>query len=373
MKIPLVDLKAQYNLLKPQIDAAIAAVITDTAFIGNMSNAYVQRFEAEYARYTGVKHAIACANGTDAIEVLLKAAGIGHGDEVLVPAISWIATSEAVSNVGAKPVFVDIEPDCYAIDVDQAASKVTSRTRAIIPVHLYGQMADMDAIMVLAEKHGLFVLEDCAQAHAARYKGRLAGTIGHAGSFSFFPGKNLGAYGDAGGMVTNDDRLAEMARMICQHGQSKAKHDHQIEGRNSRLDGIQAAILSVKLPYLDQWTVARRELARHYRDLLQGSGIQFQAERPGCEHVYHLLVLQLPQRDAVSRKLADGGIATTMQYPRALPLLTAYAARGHLQTEFPHAVSLAARCLSLPLYPELTREQVGHVARTLQAALTQSN
>ena len=369
MKIPLVDLKAQYNLLKPQIDAAIAAVITDTAFIGNMSNAYVQRFEAEFARYTGAKHVIGCANGTDAIEILLKAAGIGPGDEVLVPAISWIATSEAVSNVGGRPVFVDIDPERYTIDVKQSAAKITPRTRAIIPVHLYGQMADMDEVMVLAAKYNLFVLEDCAQAHGAQFKGRMAGRVGHAASFSFFPGKNLGAYGDAGGMITDDDELAERARMISQHGQSKAKHDHKIEGRNSRLDGIQAAILSVKLPHLEAYTEARRSHAARYRALLADFGLRLQVDDPTGRHVYHLFVIQVDDRETVAKKLAEAGISTTMQYPRALPLLTAYQPYGHFEKDFPHAVALAARCLSLPMFPELTEEQIQYVVASLKAVL----
>jgi dTDP-4-amino-4,6-dideoxygalactose transaminase len=369
MNIPLVDLKAQYAALKPQIDAAIATVIADTAFIGNMSNRYVQNFEAEYAAYTGAKHAIACANGTDALEILLKARGIGPGDEVLVPAVSWIATSEAVSNVGGKPVFVDIEAGTYTMDPAQAAAKVTPRTRAIIPVHLYGQPADMDPLMALAVKHKLFVLEDCAQAHGAKYRGRMAGRIGNAGSFSFFPGKNLGAYGDAGGMITDDDSLAERARMIAQHGQSKAKHDHKIEGRNSRLDGLQAAVLSAKLPHLEAWTAARQRHASRYRELLRDSGLCLQLERAECQHVYHLFVVQVDDRETVAKKLAEVGISTTIQYPRALPLLTAYQRFGHTAAEFPNAVKLTMRCLSIPLYPELSEDQIQHVVTTLRHAI----
>lgn len=369
MNIPLVDLKAQYLGLKPEIDAAIAAVIAETAFIGNLSNRFVQKFEANFATYTGAKHAIGCANGTDALEILLKAAGIGHGDEVLVPAVSWIATSEAVSNVGGTPVFVDIEPETYTLDPAAAAAKVTPRTKAIIPVHLYGQMADMDAITSLAAKHGLFVLEDCAQAHGAKYKGRMAGRIGHAGSFSFFPGKNLGAYGDAGGMITDDDSLAERARMIAQHGQSKAKHDHKIEGRNSRLDGIQAAILTAKLPHLEAWTEARRAHAARYRALLAGLELPLQAERPECRHVYHLFVVQVADREAVAKQLAAAGVSTAMQYPRALPLLTAYQQHGHTPAEFPNAVRLTEHCLSLPMCPELNEDKLQFVVSTLRRAL----
>lgn len=369
MNIPLVDLKAQYKALRTEIDTAVAAVIADAAFIGNMSNKYVQKFEAEYSAYTGAKHTIACANGTDSLEILLKAAGIGPGDEVLVPAVSWIATSEAVSNVGAKPVFVDIEAHRYTMDVKQAAMKISPRTRAIIPVHLYGQMADMDGVMSLAAKYNLFVLEDCAQAHGAKYKGKMAGRIGHAGSFSFFPGKNLGAYGDAGGMITDNDSLAEKARMIAQHGQSKAKHDHKIEGRNSRMDGIQAAILSVKLPRLEEWTEARGRHAARYRELLAGTGLVLQTACAECRHVYHLFVIQVDDRELVAKKLADAGISTTMQYPRALPMLTAYSAYGHSEKDFPNAIQLTAKCLSLPIYAELTEEQIQFIVTALRRAI----
>jgi dTDP-4-amino-4,6-dideoxygalactose transaminase len=369
MKIPLVDLRAQYAVLKPEIDRAIAGVIADAAFIGNASNPYVQRFEAQFAAFTGAKHAIGCANGTDSLEILLKARGVGPGDEVLVPAVSWIATSEAVTSVGAHPVFVDVDRTSYTMDPGAAAARVTARTRAVIPVHLYGQPADMDPILELAERHGLFVLEDCAQAHAATYKGRMVGRLGHAGSFSFYPGKNLGAYGDAGGMITDDDSLAERARMIGQHGQGGAKHDHRIEGRNSRLDGIQAAILSAKLPHLADWTAARRSHAASYRASLGRAPLEVQAERPGCSHVYHLFVVQVAGRDEVAAHLMKDGVSTAVQYPRALPFLTAYARYGHAPEEFPNAARLAARCLSLPMYPELTAEAIECVSASLRAAL----
>jgi dTDP-4-amino-4,6-dideoxygalactose transaminase len=369
MNIPLVDLKTQYHALKSEIDAAISSVIDETAFIGNLSNPFVREFESKYGTFTGAKHVIACANGTDALEILLKAQRIGFGDEVLVPAVSWIATSEAVTNVGAQPVFVDIEPDTYCIDPARAREKVTPRTKAIIPVHLYGQPADMVAIMALAQEYGLFVLEDCAQAHGAMYKGRMAGTVGHAGSFSFFPGKNLGAYGDAGGMTTDDDALADRARMIAQHGQSKVKHDHKIEGRNSRLDGIQAAILNVKLDHLSAWTENRRRNAQRYRSALAPLGYKLQTERPETRHVYHLFVIQVDDRDAVLKHMNAQGVSAAVQYPRILPLLSAYKHLGHSAEEFPHAERLAARCLSLPMYPELTEQQINFVVDTLRAAL----
>jgi dTDP-4-amino-4,6-dideoxygalactose transaminase len=367
--IPLVDLKSQYQALKPSIDAAIAEVIGQTAFIGNLTNTHVQKFERDYSAWMGVRHTIACANGTDSLEILLKAAGLGVGDEVIVPALSWIATSEAVSNIGATPVFADIDPRTYTLCPQSARAAITPRTKAIIPVHLYGHPADMDAIMALAQDFKLFVLEDCAQAHGARHKGRLVGTIGHAGSFSFFPGKNLGAYGDAGGMITNDDRIAEVARMISQHGQSAGKHDHRIEGRNSRLDGIQAAVLNVKLPHLRDWTKRRQEHATLYTQLMADLGLTLQSRGDDIEHVYHLYVIQVENRAKFMETMKEAGISTAIQYPKALPLLSAYSARGYRPEKFPHAHRLAERCVSLPMYPELTRENIERVVAGVRKAL----
>jgi dTDP-4-amino-4,6-dideoxygalactose transaminase len=365
MTVPFVDLSAQYRSIRGEIDAAIAAVIADAAYIGNLSNKYVQRFESDFAAFVGTAHCVACANGTDAIEILLKACGIGPGDDVIVPAFSWIATSEAASNIGARPVFVDIDPRTYTIDPAQIEAALTPRTRAIVPVHLYGLAADMDPILEIAARHNLMVIEDCAQAHGARYKGRAVGTMGHAGSFSFFPGKNLGAYGDAGGMVTSDAGISERARMISQHGQAKAKHDHRIEGRNSRLDGLQAAILSAKLPYLADWTEARRRHAARYDDLLRESDFQRQHVPSDRRHVYHLYTVRVANRDLVQANLGEAGISTAVQYPRALPMLSAYADRGYSADQFPAAVALADTTLSLPMYPELTTEAIDRVAATL--------
>lgn len=367
MKIPFVDLKAQYKAHQSEIDAAIARVVAETSFIGNLTNPHVKAFEEQFAAYLGSKHCVACANGTDSLEILLKAAGIGAGDEVIVPSVSWIATSEAVSTIGARPVFADIDPLTYTIDPADIARKITPRTKAVIPVHLYGEPADMDAIMVLAQQHGLFVLEDCAQAHGAKYRDRTVGTIGHAGSFSFFPGKNLGAYGDAGGMLTNDEKLAARARMISQHGQGAKKHDHQVEGRNSRMDGIHAAILSVKLPHLEQWTEQRRGHAATYRRLLGESGLQVQRVPEHVRHVYHLFTVQVPNREAVLASLQAAGISAAVQYPQALPLLTAYQHLGHKAADFPVGAALAARVLSLPIYPELTEAMIAHVVTNFLA------
>lgn len=363
--IPFVDLKVQYRTLKSKIDTAIAEVIAEAAFIGNMSNRHVQKFEHEFAVWLGIRHVIGCGNGTDSLEILLKAVGVGPGDEVIVPAVSWIATSEAVSNIGATAVFADIDEHSYTISPASIRTRLSSRTKAIIPVHLYGRPADMDSIIGIARERDLRVIEDCAQAHGATYKGRRVGTIGDAGSFSFFPGKNLGAYGDAGGMVTNDDSIAEAARMISQHGQAGAKHDHRVEGRNSRLDGIQAAILSVKLPYLTEWTKLRQQHARNYTKLLGGQEIPLQSLSEDIEHVYHLFVVQVDQRDTVLEALKARSINAAIQYPRMLPTLTAYAARGYRADEFPQAERLTRRCLSLPMYPELTEAKIQRVVDAL--------
>lgn len=366
--IPLVDLHAQYVSIKDEIDQAIAAVVAETAFVGTANNRFVSRFEEEFAGFVGIAAAVACANGTDSLEIIIRAAGIGPGDEVLVPALSWIATSEAVSTCGATPVFVDVLPGLYSIDPDAAAAKVTSRTKAIIPVHLYGLPARMQEILELARRHSLFVLEDCAQAHGALYRGEQVGTFGHAASYSFFPGKNLGAWGDAGAMVTNDQQLARKMRMIGQHGQSEKKHDHQVEGRNSRMDGIQAAILSAKLRHLATWTETRRAIAARYRAALAGV-TKFQQIPDDMNGVYHLFVVEIDNRQRIQDDLSAAGIATAVQYPRPLPLLPAYARFGQREEDFPIASAVTARILSLPLYPEMNTAQQGAVISAIRTAL----
>jgi dTDP-4-amino-4,6-dideoxygalactose transaminase len=369
VKIPLVDLQAQYLSIKGSIDAAVGAVVEESAFIGTAGNRFVQEFEQAFASFTGIRSVVGCANGTDAIEILLQAAGIGRGDEVLVPALSWIATSEAVTTVGATPVFVDVLPGLYSMDPAAAASRITSRTTAIIPVHLYGLPARITELTALASKHSLFVLEDCAQAHAATFDGKHVGTFGHAASFSFFPGKNLGAWGDAGGMATNDEELARRARMIAQHGQTAVKHDHQIEGRNSRLDGLQAAILGAKLPHLARWTTARQALAARYREELQDTVDGLQQRHEGADHVYHLFTIESSRRDELAASLADRGVSTAVQYPRPLPLLPAYARFGHGPEDFPVASAVCRRVLSLPMYPEMTADRQTLVIDAVRAAL----
>jgi dTDP-4-amino-4,6-dideoxygalactose transaminase len=361
MRIPLVDLHAQYLSIKPEIDAAIARIIADTAFIGGRP---VKDFEAAYAADYGIGHCVACANGTDAIYVALRMLGIGAGDEVITTAASWISTSETISQAGARPVFVDVD-DYYTIDAERIEAAITPRTRAIIPVHLYGQPADMTRIMEIARRHSLRVIEDCAQSHYAEWRGQRVGTFGDAATFSFYPGKNLGAYGDAGAIVTRDAALAERMRMYANHGALK-KHEHRIEGINSRLDGIQAAILSAKLPHIHEWTAARRRVAGWYDELLAGvPGIEIPRVRPGASHVYHLYVVKIENRDAAMKALQARGIDVAVHYPVALPAMEAYRYLGMRPEETPRAIHNSARILSLPIYPELGRDAVERVVAEL--------
>ena len=366
MKVPFVDLKTQYNNYKQEIDNAIHSVIEETAFIRGK---YVAEFEKAYAAKYGVKHCISCANGTDAIYITLKALGIGPGDEVITVANSWISTSETITQAGAKPVFVDIEPDYYNIDPAKIEEKITSRTRAIIPVHLYGQPAKIDVIKEICKAYNLYLVEDCAQAHFATYKDKKVGTFGIAGTFSFYPGKNLGAYGDAGAIITNDDDLAIRLRMFANHGALK-KHEHEIEGINSRMDGIQAAILSAKLPYIDEWNSERRQHARTYNKLLANvEGVVTPKIRQSVSHVFHLYVVRCDKRDELRNYLKEQGIATGIHYPTALPFLKAYDYLGHKPEDFPVAYEYQRKILSLPIYPELEENQIGYVVDAISKYL----
>lgn len=362
MKIPFVDLYAQYLSIKSEIDEAIGTTIRNSSYIGGQA---IKDFEQAFAAYIGIGQVVACANGTDSIEILLKSYDIKEGDEVIVPAISWISTSEAVSSVGATPVFVDIDRDHFTIDPRLIEKAITPRTKAIIPVHLYGQPADMPAIMSIAGKHGLIVIEDCAQSHGAKIGGRIVGTIGHAASFSFYPGKNLGAYGDAGAMATSDPAIAEKARMIAQHGQ-KGKHNHLIEGRNSRLDGLQAAILLAKLPHLEKWTEARISIAALYSQLLKDSGVDIPLVRKEARHVFHLYVIRTDHRDQLQQKLSAAGVETAVHYPTALPFLPCYRQRQYRCEDFPVAYAYQSTIVSLPLFPELQEESVRYVTSLIK-------
>jgi dTDP-4-amino-4,6-dideoxygalactose transaminase len=366
MIVPFQDLKAQYFSLKTEIDEALASVLNDTAFIGGKNNTYTTKFEESFSDYLGIKHCISCANGTDSLEILLKAFGIKQGDEVIVPALTWISTSEAVGNCGAQPVFVDVHPVSYTLDTAAIESCITERTKAIIPVHLYGLPADMDEVMRIAAKYKLIVIEDCAQSHGARYKNKMCGTIGHAASFSFYPGKNLGAYGDAGAMVTNDDHIALQCQMIANHGQVK-KHTHVMEGRNSRLDGLQAAVLSAKLPFLERWTDARIKHAAYYSQLLSGlRDVTTPATAPECKHVFHLYVIQVSDRKKVTESLQLAGIETAIHYPTPLPFQGAYANLKPAPTDYPCSAALCNRILSIPMFPELRNDQIEYVAEVLK-------
>ena len=360
--MPFADLHAQYLSIKPAIDAAIADVIRTSAFI---RGPHVERFEQEFAQAVGVQRCVSCANGTDSLYVAMHALGVEPGDEVIAPAHSWISTSETITQAGAKVVFCDTDRDTYTIDAAQVESKITPRTVGIIPVHLYGQPADMSALMAIATKYKLWVLEDCAQAHLARYNGRMIGSFGQAASFSFYPGKNLGAMGDAGAVVSNDAVLADRMAMFARHG-GLMKGDHQIEGINSRLDGLQAAILSAKLPHLAAWTWRRQEIAAEYDRRLAGiSGVTRPVVAPGREHVYHLYVIRHERRGALAAHLAARGIQTAINYPVALPFVPAYARLEHVAADFPNAHHNQSRILSLPIFPEMSAAQVDAVVAAI--------
>lgn len=362
MKVPFNDLYAQYLGLKTEMDEAIARVIADSSFIRGPE---VERFEQLFGDAIGVEHCVSCANGTDALYIAMVALGLKPGDEVITTAHSWISTSETISQAGGVPVFVDTEVDGFCIDAGKIEEKITSRTVGIIPVHLYGQPAQMDRIMEIAARHGLWVIEDCAQAHLAKFNGRMIGTFGDAATFSFYPGKNLGAMGDAGCLVTNRSDLARHAELFARHG---GKGVHEIEGINSRLDGLQAAVLNVKLPHLAAWTEARRQLAHRYTAALAGvAGLAVPSERTGGEHVYHLYSILTEQRDALRAALNAAGIGTVVNYPVPLPLLPAYKRFGHSAADFPVAVSQTSRVLCLPIFPEMGEERLDHVVAMVKA------
>lgn len=367
MNIPLVDLQSQYAAIKNEIDQVMSDVISKSAFIGGL---YVKSFESAFAEYCNVKHCIGVGNGTDAIFIALKALGIGDDDEVITVANSFIATSEAITMTGAKVVFIDINPRTYNIDTEKIEKKITSKTKAIIPVHLYGQPADMDPLLDIARKYNLKVIEDAAQAHGAVYRGRQIGSIGDMACFSFYPGKNLGAYGDAGAIVTNDDELALKARMFANHGRI-GKYDHEIEGVNSRLDGLQAAILGVKLKHLPDWTASRRRNAYLYNEYLKDADLITPAEIDNVKAVYHLYVVRVKKelRQGLQEYLKSKGISTGIHYPIALPNLKAYSYLNHNGTEFPEATKASQEIMSLPMYPELTETQILYIAEEIKRSL----
>ncbi len=360
MKIPFVDLHAQYLTIKKEIDRAIADVIAESAYIRGR---HVDAFEQAWALTLGVKRCVSCANGTDAIYIALRGLGLKRGDEVITSAHSWISTSETITQAGGQVVFCDTDEETFAIDPIEIERKITSATVGIVPVHLYGQAADMGAIMAIAKKHNLWVVEDCAQAHLAKYNGQYVGTFGNVATFSFYPGKNLGAYGDAGCLVTNDDQLADWMATFARHG---GKGDHVMEGINSRMDGLQAAILNAKLPHLPAWTAARRCVAACYNELLEDVGdVITPIVESDRDHVYHLYVIRTENRDALREHLSEAGISTVLNYPKALPFYPAYAYLGHVPKNFPAAYFNQSRILSLPIYPEMPEEAITHVAKVI--------
>ncbi len=360
--IPLADLKAQYASIKDEVNSAIQSVIDETAFV---KGRFVKAFEESFAEKNGARHCIGVANGTDAIYIALRAFGIGRGDEVITTAFSWISTAETIQQAGATPVFVDIHPDYYTIDPSKIEEKITERTKAIIPVHLYGQPADMKPIVAVARAHGLKIIEDSAQAHFAEYNGQKVGTFGDAATFSFYPGKNLGAYGDGGAVVTDDDGLAKKIRRIANHG-ALGKHDHEIGGVNSRLDGIQAAVLSVKLQYIDEWNRRRNEIGNRYNDALAGVGDLVTPKiHPAAEHIFHVYTVRTEKRDALKEVLSEEGISTGIHYPVALPFLPPFTDLGYTGEQLPVAFDYQDKILSLPMYPELTSTQIERVTSAI--------
>ena len=353
MKVQFVDLKAQYQSIKDEVNQAIGGVLESCAFVNSRS------FEGDFSQYIGGKYCVGVGNGTDALFMAMKALGLGSGDEVITAANTFIATAEGIGWTGATPVFVDCDPVTYNIDVTKIEAAITDKTKAIVPVHLYGQPADMDAIREIAKKHNLAVIEDCAQAHGATYKGKKAGTFGDIACFSFYPGKNLGAYGDGGAIVTDNEELATNVRKLGDHG-SNVKYQHDFEGLNSRLDGIQGAVLSVKLRHLDKWSDRRIAVAAMYNEGLKDVCVVPQTAAD-MRHVFHLYVIQVNNREELMNHLTEQGIACGIHYPVALPISPAYAELGYSADQFPVACTIADKIVSLPMHGDLTDEDVALV------------
>lgn len=366
MNVPFVDLKAGVAELREEYIASVVKVLDSAYFVGGPT---VDEFEADFAAFTGVEHAIAVSSGTDALVLALRSLGVRRGDEVITAPNSFFATAEAISNVGATPVFADVREDTLTIDPDQVRSAITERTRAIVPVHLFGQMADLEAIEEIAEQHGITVLEDAAQAHGAARNDRRAGSAGKAAAFSFYPAKNLGAFGEGGAITTNDAAVARAARQLRDHGQA-GKHNHLFIGYNARLDAIKCACLSVSLAHLDRANQRRRAVAAAYRERLNGvSGVELIAEDDNSECVYHLFVVRVSDRDRVRAELAEKGIATAIHYPVPIHLQPAYSGLGLAPGSYPVAERAADEILSLPMYPQLDLTTADFVATSLAAAV----
>jgi dTDP-4-amino-4,6-dideoxygalactose transaminase len=359
--VNFVDLHKQYQSIKIEVDEAIQNVIRDSAYIGGK---YVFKFEEEFAYANEIKNCISVANGTDALFITMKGLGLKQGDEVITTAHSWISTSETITQAGGNVVFCDTNINTFTIDPDDIVNKITSKTVGIIPVHLYGQPADMDAIVTIAKKYNLWIIEDCAQAHFAKYKNKKVGSFGDAATFSFYPGKNLGAYGDAGCIITNNDKLAEFCKLYARHG---GKGEHHMEGINSRLDGLQAAILSVKLKHLNKWTMMRKDLAKVYNDKLSNiKNIQIPIVMNEVEHVYHLYVIKAEKRDFLKEYLESKQISTVLNYSKALPFYPAYSYLNHLPQDFPNSYKNQCEIISLPFYPELDEKSIDYVVQNIK-------
>jgi dTDP-4-amino-4,6-dideoxygalactose transaminase len=357
MRVPFFDLTKQYALIRPEVDLALRQVFDNGRFVGG---APVATFEAHLGQALGGPHVLGVGNGTDALLIALKAFDLQPADEVITPAWSWISSAETITHAGGTPVFADVD-DYFTLAADSVASKITNRTRGVVVVHLYGQAADLGRISALCQQHKLFLIEDCAQAHLTSYQNKCVGTFGDFGAFSFYPTKNLGAYGDAGALVTNHGHLAEQARRLANHG-GLTKNEHLLEGLNSRLDTLQAALLGAKLPHLKKWNQQRLRHAEHYMQLLTGVGdLVLPKQRPDTQHTFHLFVIRTRQREGLRQFLAEHEIETMIHYPQALPFVPAYAGRKHSAADFPVATLLPDEVLSLPVYPELTNEQVDWV------------
>lgn len=361
--IPLIDLKAQYASIKTDIDAAVMRVLASGHYVMGEE---VEAFEQAFAAYCGVEHAIAVNTGTSALHLSLLAAGIGPGDEVITTPFTFVATVAAIIYAGAKPVLVDIDPVSFTLDPALLRKALTARTKAIMPVHLYGQMADMDPIMAFAREHGLSVIEDACQAHGAEYRGSRAGSIGISGCFSFYPGKNLGACGEGGIVVTNDAEHMRAIRRLRDWGQ-EGRYNHVVQGFNYRMDALQGAILAVKLAHLDQWTEARRAHARHYGSVLKGNIAEtLPVELPDRRHVYHVYAVRTDDREELKRAFDAQGISTGLHYPIPVHLQKAHADLGYGPGDFPHSELAARQVLSLPMFPEMTERQIGEVASVMK-------
>jgi len=364
--IPFVDLQAQYRRIKPEIDDAVLRVLDSAQFILGPA---VASFERDFAAFCRTSEAIGVNTGTSALHLALLAAGVGPGDEVITVPFTFVATVAAIEYAGAKPVFVDVERDYWTMDPSKLKAALTPRTKAIVPVHLYGQPADMDPILDFARAHGLVVIEDACQAHGAEYHGRRCGSMGEIGCFSFYPGKNLGAYGEGGAIVTNDPALAKKMRLLRSWGE-ETRYEHKYRGFNYRMDGVQGAILGVKLRYLEEWSEARRRSAKEYDTQLADSGARLPRERSGARHVYHLYVIRIADRDAWRAKLTDAGVQTGVHYPIPVHLQPAYRDLGYSAGAFPVSERAGTEVLSLPIYPELTREQIAVVSAVLRAGVS---